>query len=485
MSLRKTVIFIAILLFVFSISVPFLCSNFIGGKISTAENRVLVEFPQIFNSDGKLKWEFKKEFESWINDNIGFRDAFLKLNALISVNIFNTSPNSTVKAGKNGWYFYTPDHNLNIANGTFPLTDDDLLQIKEVQESIQKALAKKGIEYVILLIPSKTNIYPEIEQFSDFFDLKKTYIINISRPCKIKGIYVFIKLLLFLIRMHIDIIHLTFIYDLTLLFLHNKIFLMLHDPIPHSDVRSKKDFLYRKIAFHFIKNYILANRNQKDEFISKYKLKQKNIYITRFGIYNYLHRYVNSNAGNERNNEKEYILFFGRITSYKGLDFLFPAMKIVNETHNIKLVVAGYCQKYYFDISGYNNCPYIEIINKFIPDNELAALIQNSLFVVCPYTDATQSGVVMSSFAFDVPVLATDVGGLKEYVEHEKSGYIVSAKNIAELANGIKYLLDHRDLLSEQKKYICEKYKDGNHSWDKITDEIIEFYKMSGKKNDT
>jgi glycosyltransferase involved in cell wall biosynthesis len=332
----------------------------------------------------------------------------------------------------------------------------------------------------------KTNIYPEIEQFSDLFDIEKTYIVNICSENIIEHIYVFAKLLLQLFRLNPDVLHTTMYYStkrFLLYFLHKKTFLTVHDPIPHSDVYSKRDNICRKIAFCLIRNLIINNNSQKDQFISKYKLKYKNILVSRFGMYDYLHKYKNSMAETKINGE--YILFFGRITSYKGLDFLFPAMRKVNETHKIKLIVAGYCQKYYFDISEYNNFPYIEIINKFIPDNELAILIQNSLFVVCPYIDATQSGVVMSSFAFNIPVLVTNVGGLSEYVVHGKSGYIVPAKDAQALSDGIKYLLDHRDILNEQNNYIKEKYKNGYYSWDKITDEIIEFYKRCIKiKND-
>lgn len=221
---------------------------------------------------------------------------------------------------------------------------------------------------------------------------------------------------------------------------------------------------------------MILNKNQKNEFISMYKLKHKNIHVSRLGIYDYLHRYIETTSMD--NSDKKYILFFGRITKYKGLDFLFPAMKLVNKTHNdIKLIVAGGYQSYYFDISEYENCSYIEIRHKFIPDDELAALIQNALFVVCPYIDATQSGVVMSSFAFNIPVLATNTGGLPDYVEHMKSGYIVEPKDINGLADGIKYLLDNKELLDKQKKYIEERYRIGDYSWNKITDDLLVFYK--------
>jgi len=85
----------------------------------------------------------------------------------------------------------------------------------------------------------------------------------------------------------------------------------------------------------------------------------------------------------------------------------------------------------------------------------------------------------MSSFAFNIPILATDVGGLPEYVEHMKSGYIVPPKDIDGLADGIKYLLDNKKLLEEQKKYIEDRYRSGEYSWNKITDDLINFYKSN------
>ena len=371
----------------------------------------------------------------------------------------------------------------------------------DVDFSIIQAMKKKSdLHYFIIVSPDslkttavniqkqhtvsgifKASIYPEIENFSDFIDIEKTYIVNISKSDAIYNIFfIFLKLLFMLLRMNIDVLHTTMYYSIVkfpLFFLRKKTIITVHDPIPHSDEhQSIKDFIYRKITFHFIRNFIILNKIQKNEFISIYKLKHKNIYVSRLGIYDYLHKYIETTSIN--NNDKKYILFFGRITKYKGLNFLFPAMKIVSETHkDIKLIVAGYCKDYYFDISEYENCPYIEIRNEFIPDKELTVLIQNSLFVVCPYIDATQSGVVMSSFAFNIPILATNTGGLPDYVEHMKSGYIVKPKDVNELANGIKYLLDNKELLDKQKKYIEERYRTGDYSWNKITDDFIILYK--------
>ena len=110
--------------------------------------------------------------------------------------------------------------------------------------------------------------------------------------------------------------------------------------------------------------------------------------------------------------KENYVLFFGRISPYKGVEYLFRAMERVHKVHpNVKVIVAG-SGEMYFDASEYEKYEYVKIVNRFIELDELADLIRGALFTVCPYTDATQSGVVYSSFALNTPVIATNVGGL-------------------------------------------------------------------------
>ena len=78
----------------------------------------------------------------------------------------------------------------------------------------------------------------------------------------------------------------------------------------------------------------------------------------------------------------------------------------------------------FFSLNGFEDFLTGRILAAF-PD-ELSALIQESSFVVCPYKDATQSGVVMSAYALKKPVIATRVGGLVEMVEDKKTGLLVS-----------------------------------------------------------
>lgn len=159
-SMKINIMFI--LCFIMMITGPLLCINRINNKMSTAENRYLANFPKITDEKtGMIDKNFLSGFNSWLKDNIGFRDFFVKMNAKINYKLLKSSPSTLVKFGRDDWFFYNNDNNLEIASGNYPLSEETLGAIKKEQEAIQKALAQKGIEYVLVLTPSKVSIYPE------------------------------------------------------------------------------------------------------------------------------------------------------------------------------------------------------------------------------------------------------------------------------------------------------------------------------------
>lgn len=127
---------------------------------------------------------------------------------------------------------------------------------------------------------------------------------------------------------------------------------------------------------------------------------------------------------------KQYLLFFGFIREYKGLDLLLRAMaKPEVRKLGIQLIVAG---------EFYNNpAPYQQIIkengledqillhNSYIPNTKVGAYFGAADLVVQPYKTATQSGISQLAFHFGKPMVVTRVGGLPEIVQHDKEGYVV------------------------------------------------------------
>ena len=154
-------------------------------------------------------------------------------------------------------------------------------------------------------------------------------------------------------------------------------------------------------------------------------------------------------------------------------------MKKVHQNYpDARCVIAGKGDLY-FDYSPYERCEYITLINRFVDTAELVGLIENSLFSVCPYKDATQSGVVASSFAFSKPVIATKVGGLGESVIDGMTGLLVPPNNVDALATAIMRMLSDPSLVYQLSENIKNKFGQGEVSWPAIADKYIKIYEKT------
>ena len=321
-------------------------------------------------------------------------------------------------------------------------------------------------------------IYPEFKKYADFIDINKFYVVNTcGRFWLLKSFWTHLLLLCFLLRGHFNVIHLCWppnLYEFILYFLRKRMMLTVHDPFPHSGLDTAIVRFRRKVAFCFVPRLVILNKAQQQEFINYYHVAPERIISSRLSCYTYLQTVVPDTELVGRSDR--YILFVGKISPYKGLDYLLPAMK---QAHcccpDCRLVVAG-GGAYYFDITEYKNAAYIDIRNRFIPESELVALIAGAAFVVCPYTDATQSGVIMSAFAFNKPVLATNVGGLPEMVKHQHYGLIVKEKDIDELVDGIVSLWQQPERLSSYATEIKRDYSAGPLSWQRVAEEMFSEY---------
>jgi len=180
--------------------------------------------------------------------------------------------------------------------------------------------------------------------------------------------------------------------------------------------------------------------------------------------------------------ENKYILFFGLIRDYKGLDLLLDAMK--NEEIKqlgIKLIIAGEFysneEKYINQIKENNIEDNVILVSKFIPDNEVNLYFSAADIIVQPYKTATQSGVTQIAYHFNKPMLVTNVGGLPEIVPHNKCGYVVN-KNANEISNS---LLDFY-LNKRENKFapFIEKEKE-KYEWNKLTKTIFNIFNELNK----
>lgn len=178
---------------------------------------------------------------------------------------------------------------------------------------------------------------------------------------------------------------------------------------------------------------------------------------------------------------KKYILFFGFIRDYKGLDLLIEAMNYVDQSY--ELIVAGEVygsfDKYQNQIDASNAKNRIHLFNRYISDSEVTNFFSASDVCVLPYKSATQSGITAISYHFELPIIATNVGGLAESVKHQENGLVVSevsAKSIAESINEYfkeNYAANMRKAIQDYKK---------EHSWGNFAKKVLDFY--AALKND-
>lgn len=170
-----------------------------------------------------------------------------------------------------------------------------------------------------------------------------------------------------------------------------------------------------------------------------------------------------------------YLLFFGFIRGYKGLDLLLEAMaQPILKDFKGKLIIAG---EFYEDAA-----PYRELISKhnlkdklilrtdFIPDAEVRYYFSVADLVVQPYKTATQSGISQMAYHFEKPMIVTRVGGLPELVPDGKAGFVVEA-NPPDIAFAI-HRVYAENLLSTLTEGVTEEKK--KYSWDRMLKGIVQ-----------
>jgi glycosyltransferase involved in cell wall biosynthesis len=141
------------------------------------------------------------------------------------------------------------------------------------------------------------------------------------------------------------------------------------------------------------------------------------------------------------------VLFFGRIWGYKGLEYLIRAEPAITASvPDARIVVAGEGESFERYAGLMVHPERFVVVNRFIPDRERDELFRRASVVVLPYVEASQSGVVPLAYTFGKPVVATDVGGLPDMVEHGRTGYVVPSRDVPALAEAIVTLLKNRDL---------------------------------------
>jgi glycosyltransferase involved in cell wall biosynthesis len=246
-----------------------------------------------------------------------------------------------------------------------------------------------------------------------------------------------------------------------------------HDPQPHPGLRDR--------TYHFIENlsirqathcYVLSETFRID--LQRRGVRPERIDHVPHADLSYYRRFApqGGSSPTRKPDDIPTLLFFGRITAYKGLEVLLRAFQQIRQHRSARLLIAGDG-----DLRPYQplleGLPDVEITNRWIDESEIHTFFERATLLVAPYTSASQSGVIAIASGFGLPVVATHTGGLPEQVQPDHTGILVSPGSVSELVNAIEKLLDEPAHARELGQNLQQDTL-ANRNWDQVADLVTE-----------
>ena len=283
-------------------------------------------------------------------------------------------------------------------------------------------------------------------------------------------------------------------FDRTVLMLYYRLFgkrIILTAHNVNTRKRDSRDSWFNRLSlsiqYRLCHHILVHAAAMKDELIADFGIASQRVSVIPFGINN-----TSPTTALGRREARERIglgrwektlLFFGHIAPYKGLEYLTAAMsELAKEDKDLRLVIAGRIKPGY---AGYWKAIQSEISRaglgkriiqhvRFIPEAEVEIYFKAADVVVIPYVEIFQSGVLFLSYSFGLPVIATDVGSLRNDVVEAKTGFLCRRADAADLARAIRsyFASDLYHDLDQHRRTIRE-FANERNSWTKVG-EIIE-----------
>lgn len=247
----------------------------------------------------------------------------------------------------------------------------------------------------------------------------------------------------------------------------------LHDPVAHSGEKNWRDLLKNRLYAHKASAFLFYSAFSEALFKNHFHLIKKPTFHIHLQPCTFFSHFLDENFVTSRNQ----ILFFGRISPYKGIDILLKAIpKVIEDFPDARFMIAGNpCYGYDIDEKEIQKLGTNLTYKKgYLEINEVANLIHNNLFLVCPYRDATQSGVLFTANALGKAVVGSNVGAFVEDIVDGKNG-ILCEPDANSIANGIKKMLKNKYYLELEKN--IEK-KSSPETIERIGKTIDNMYQM-------
>jgi D-inositol-3-phosphate glycosyltransferase len=286
------------------------------------------------------------------------------------------------------------------------------------------------------------------------------------------------------------------LFDRTLLtifyrLLGKKIVLTVHN-VNAAKRDSKDTFLNRltlRIQYRLAHHIFVHTQKMKLELSNEFDVPGARVTVIPFGINNAVaNTSLSRSEARQRLGipaDKKTILFFGRITRYKGLEYLINAFQQLVPRDEYRLIVGGRpendCQSYWSAIQESTQedvrSGRILLRAEHIPDDETEIYFKAADVFVLPYRQIYQSGVLFLGYSFGLPTIAADVGDLKDEIIEGSTGFIFKPEDPVDLAKTIeRYFSSDLFLDLNNRRQKISDYAKERHSWDAVGQMIMRVY---------
>ena len=227
----------------------------------------------------------------------------------------------------------------------------------------------------------------------------------------------------------------------------------------------------------------------KSELIQEFGVPGNRVTVIPFGINNSVTNTSLTPAEAKRRlgiqAHQKTMLFFGHIAPYKGLEYLVAALQqVLSRDQEYFLIIAGRpksCEEYWSAVhSSFSRelqAGKILLKAEHISDEETEIYFKAADVLVLPYTHVYQSGVLFLGYSFGLPVLAADVGSLKEEIVEGKTGFVFQPRDPADLAGVIeRYFASDLFANLDNRRQSIREDAEASHSWEIVGQATVDVY---------
>jgi glycosyltransferase involved in cell wall biosynthesis len=245
-----------------------------------------------------------------------------------------------------------------------------------------------------------------------------------------------------------------------------------------------------KAQYQLSDHIFVHTHSMRSELCSDFSVPDRKVSVIPFGINNTISVSALSGQGARKSlglksNEKV-LLFFGNVAPYKGLEYLIEAfVNLCKLDNDYRLVIAGrlkcdslYWQSIQDTITAGNVREHIIERIEYIPDCDVEIYFKSADVVILPYTHVFQSGVLFLTYSFGRPVIASDVGSIKEDILEGETGFVCKAKDANDLSKVVEeYFVSELFYTRQKKETSIKSYANERYSWDKVGEATVQVYR--------